>query len=245
MARTLMSEVLVKIESNLEGASGALVTEARRVQKLNKDLAELRGHTDESIGTVRDTTITGLFFGGFLAKSFRTLSEVSGVVSALISVLGGLAGTALDVIMLALVELGGKLADAIRDAAKFMETDEVVITPFGPLPDVTNSPSPDTVHTITPAKGITEAISKMATTDLDDWTGYISQLSITAAGVKRMRSWLSGNKELDRMGGKFKEIKDMEALLVADPTKTLADFWVNAITRTEGWKKLIGGTSNG
>lgn len=241
MVKTLLSEVTVSIEADLDGASGALVEEGHRLGDLYNDLAGLRPQVDDGVGGTRETTIHGLFFGGVLGKAFREATEVSGALAAMVSLATGLTGTVLDSVLIRLLESLSEIQKSLRDfdpaevdeaiyrgseeegwkGILYQILEDLLFPVLGPAPPEYSVENDGTVS----------QVPREMVTDLDHTIGRI----------KDMRKTLRDDPSLKRLYDEFESIKTLEAMLVKDPTKNMADFWVNAITRTEGWKNLTGG----
>jgi hypothetical protein len=243
MGKTLLSEVWIEVESDTESATGALLQEINRAGRLQKDLKALGPDVQDAIGGTRETTIHGLFFGGVLGRLFREAAEVSGIFAALISLALGLTGSVLDTVFIAMLDglrdlkqsIGefewdklwsgeyiyrGSHEEGVKGIA-FQTLEDLLFPILGPEPPEYSIPEDgETVN------------RNYLDTNID--------IEHATRRIKEMRNTLKDDPRLGKLYDSLEGIKQMEKWLVKNPASTMADFWVDAITKTRGWKRLTG-----
>jgi len=242
MAKALLSDVTASIESNLDGASGALVEEGRRLEDLYNEISGLRPQTIEGIEVTRAMTINELFFGGVLTGACREASRVSGAFAALISMATGYIGTMLDTVILEHADELGNLIEGLSNLIVtvdgFLDVDAEAGTTVTGVDDVDYIFDPITGWKESPFAAPGEG-TIFTIRPLNPLADHILGINAASHGVRKMGDFLKDEPNQKRAVKEKNEIKEMEKMMIKDPAKTLADFWVNAITQTEGWRALI------
>lgn len=249
MSKTLISSVLTAIENDSETASGQLIREGMRLDKMLNDLQNLRPVVDDNRDAVRTTTIHGLYLNTFLDKVEREMLLVSGGLAAAYSMAIGVTGTILDAAIYTLIvnyqkmiknleEVSGHAKGKLDQAASyiyehsnaggleglFWKGMEGLLFPV-------LGPEPETMYEY---QNLEDSKKKAESLDLEGF-------DMTMSNLERIRNMFKDDPNMSRFETTKDRIKELEGMLVKNPKKTLSDFWTNAITQTEGWLELTGG----
>lgn len=115
-AKALLWKTLdVGLETEFSKPSAALVKTGKELDRLYAESKELGRQNNEQFVGLREANIQGLFFGGILDQAWDQARKQSGILSALISLVGGYAGAAVDSIIDWLIDNIGPLIEQAED----------------------------------------------------------------------------------------------------------------------------------
>jgi hypothetical protein len=260
-SEVLWAAVDLELESDLSKPSEVLLETVKALHELYESTKELKQVSDEGKGSMRELLVHGLVFEDALTSLYQTAKKNSSVIQGVVEVVTGYLCAGLDTAIVlvldawddAKVVLGG-LADSMVKAADSIEASDLPnpkehITPGlwylsgeGKETEQFDKVIRETDHA-GPVRGFSHLARRFEQLSADQTEGVDVFLEDSKTTLKLQTD------DAERASRKLQEVARLSRTLSEKAPSAVANKYGNAITKTEGWRKMTerakGGEASG